>query len=182
MILNKINVLDKGFVSLLASSNTDKEINDIQDYYYKGATHKGLSDIATATFIIKCPLFVHLYFTRFNLSIIATPPKELEAYIPDESEIGGKDAMTAKDMKENIEQATAALLINPKTLQHDKCDKYISQVMTPISTYTEIIVHGSLSDWVELLNKSGLPSPINAYKEAIEEVLSAEWKKLDDYK
>ena len=55
MKLNKISVLDKGFVSLVSTSNDEKMLKVIQEEYYKSNVYRELKDIGTATFIIKCP-------------------------------------------------------------------------------------------------------------------------------
>ncbi len=182
-LLDKVRVLDKGFVSVLSVSNTRKTLKDIESNYYKNSTYKALSKIATATLIVKCPLFVQLYISsrpEFNFIIFATPQSEAEAYIPDISEIGASPE-DSKLIKENMFQTTAALLINPKTFQYEGCDKFISQVMTPMSVYNELIVHGSLEDWIKFISKKTLPKPIEQYRKTIEELLRAEWTNLDDY-
>ena len=71
--------------------------------------------------------------------------------------------------------------MNTKTFQHDGCDKFVSQVMTPISVYSELIVHASLTTWVRLISKKNLPKPVELYRQAIEEFLRSAWSNLDDY-
>ena len=183
MKLNKISVLDKGFVSLMSTSNDEKMLKSIQEEYYNSATYKQLSDIATATFIVKCPIFVQLFLAsrpEFSFTILSTPSSELEAYVPDESEIGAKPGESLA-IRKNMQATTAALLINPKAFQHDGCDRFISQVLTPISVYSELIVHGNLSNWVKFLSKTSLPKSIEPYRAAIETFLRSMWTNLDDY-
>lgn len=182
-LLDKVGVLDKGFVSILSASNTRETIKDIESAYYKGATYKHLAKIANATFIIKCPLFVQLYISSrpdFSFTIFTAPQNSVEAYVPDISEIGA-GVENSNLMRENMIQTTEALLINPKTFQHDGCDKFISQVMTPMSVYNELIVYGTLENWINFISKKSLPKPIEQYRKKIEELLRAEWTNLDDY-
>jgi hypothetical protein len=183
MQLNKISVLDKGFVSLLSTSNEEKVLQKLEEEYYNSASFKQLNMLSTATFIIKCPLFVQLYLAsrpEFNFTIFSPPAKTIEAYVPDESDINTKPT-EATEIKNNMRNTTEALLINPMAFQHDGCDRFISQVLTPISVYSELIVHANLTNWVEFLRKKNLPGPVAAYQTAVAEFLKAVWTNLDEY-
>lgn len=183
MKLNKISVLDKGFVSLLSTANDEKLLKTIEEEYYNSAFYPQLKELAMATFIIKCPLFVQLYLAsrpEFNFTIFTAPQTSIEAYVPDETEIDTKPE-DAVEIKKHIHNTTEALLINPKALQHDGCNRFISQVITPVSVYSELIVSANLTNWVEFLRKKNLPSPIAAYQTAVGEFLKAIWTNLDDY-
>jgi hypothetical protein len=57
----------------------------------------------------------------------------------------------------------------------DGCDLFIAQVNYPLSVYNTIIVSGSLSQWLDYINREGLPTPIEQYRRAIEAAILAEW-------
>jgi hypothetical protein len=181
MLLNKILVLDKGYVALISSANTTKTILDIKDEFFKVETlsdddTQAIGDIATMTLAVKCPLFVQLNLSKFGLKVINTKLDSVEAYIPNETEIHASDLETNRVIAQDIHRTTEALLINPLAYQRDGCDKFMSQIMSPVSVYNTLIVHGTLNQWMAFGKQEGLPKPIEAYRDSISDILVAEWK------
>src|SRR5690606_10540428 len=89
MLLNKNTVLDKGFVAPLSFNGGGKLLQDLQDHYFKANVNLKLLNIASATLVIKCPLFVQLNLSQYGLDIISTPSDGVEAYTPDLSMVSG---------------------------------------------------------------------------------------------
>ena len=184
MLLNKLNVLDKGYIALVSSSNDGLRCREIVEEFFAAQFHSALVNIATATIYFKCPLFVQLNLSKFNFTIIGIPPKEdkQEAYVPDETDVRTSDREINTTIADDIYRTTEALLINPLAYQKDGCDRFTSQVLTPISLYTEILVHGSLEQWIKYISQESLPAQIVAYQVVIENIIRAEWKELDTIK
>ena len=177
MLLNKIPTLDKGYVALLDSSMTTSKLREIGTDIYGGEYPVVLEELGHMTLLIKCPLFVQLALSKFNLRIIdANSSRALEAYIPNPGEVGAPERLDAEAIADDISRTTDALLINPKAYQADGCDRFMSQLTTPINIYTTIIVSGSYSEWCKLAFAEKLPGPIKAYTTAIEQIITAEWK------
>lgn len=177
MLLNKIPVLDKGYVALLDSSVTTQKMRDIGAEFFGGEYPTSLEDFGTMTVAIKCPLFVMLWLAKFDLKVIdANYAGQLEAYIPNPGEVGATDRQDAEAIADDISRTTDALFINPKAYQADGADRFISQLTTPISTYTVLIVQGSYNEWVKLAYATKLPGPIEAYGRSIAQIIEAEWK------
>lgn len=179
MLLSKIPVLDKGYVALISSSNTTKTLREIDQEFFAGTYPTSLEELGTLTVTMKCPLFVQLNLSKFNLRIInatGSSDSEIEAYYPNASEIGSKERSVSEDIADDISRTTAALLINPKAYQADGANKFISQLITPINTYTTIIVHGSYKEWCAYAYQQGIiPSPVKAYTIALQQIIDAEW-------
>lgn len=176
MELNKINTLDKGFVALIDKSCDHKIISDIQNELFGAHINKELIKIASATMLIKCPLFVQINLSRFGMKIINTAQSgDVEAYVPDISEIKGDTLEDRNRIKEYIEQTTEALLLNNKSMKMDGADEFTSQVVVPISTYNTIIVSGGLEQWLEYLRQTSLPSSVEVYRKVTEDILKADW-------
>lgn len=182
MLLNKINVLDKGFVAMLSSSGNAKLLQELQDHYFKTKVNMRLLDISSATLVIKCPLFVQLNLTQFGFSIIPTPSDEIEAYKPDISSVSAETLEDRQRIVDYIDSTTDALLLNHKGLAMDGVDSFTAQMLTPISTYNELIVSGSLRQWIAYLKQIGLPQVLTAYQDQIESLLQSEWKNLEKIK
>ena len=177
MLLNKIPVLDKGYVALIDSSVTTQKMRDIGAEFFGGEYPTSLEDLGTMVIAIKCPLFMQLYLSRFNLKVIdANTPGKLDAYLPNPGEVGAPERLDNEAIADDISRTTDALLINPRSYQADGADRFVSQLTTPINVYTTLIVAGSYSEWCKLAFQEKLPGPIKAYSTAIEQVITAEWK------
>jgi hypothetical protein len=177
MLLNPIPCLDKGYVAQLDSSCISSKLNDIAMEFFKKDDSKFLRSLSSLTVVIKCPLFVQLNLSTHDFHIITVPVvDEVEAYCPNVGEVGSPDLGTNKDIADNIKATTDALLINPKAYQVDGCDRFISQVLTPVSTYTTLIVHGSYNEWRKFCEQPRLPTAIKAYVKAITQLMNTEWR------
>lgn len=182
MLLNKLNIGDKGFVALLEVSGSGRMLQNIQDEYFKTKYSLRLLELSTATLVIKCPLFVQLNLSQSGLNIISTPTQEVEAYIPDLSEIAGNSIEDRQEMESYIKITTEALLLNQKGLPMDGADTFTAQLLTPISVYSEIIVTGNIRQWIQLLNQKNLPLQVERYRSTVESILLNEWKNLTELK
>jgi hypothetical protein len=176
MLLNKIPCLDKGYVAQIACSCPSEKLNDVAMEFFKRDDSHFLRDISTLTLAIKCPLFVQLNLSTHDFKIITTSVSEVEAYSPNEGEIGSSDLSTSRVIAADMKQTTDALLINPKAYQEDGCDRFMSQILTPLNTYTTLIVHGSYNEWKRFCNQARVPAPTKSYLKAITQIMNAEWR------
>ena len=177
MLLNKIPCLDKGYIALIDSSCDTQKLAEVSIEFFKRDDYKFLYEVATLTLVVKCPLFVQLNLSTHNLKVITTPVAgELEAYCPNVGEIGGADVHANKDIADNMKAATDALLINPAAYQKDGCDRFVSQILTPINTYTTLIVNGSYNEWRRFCEQPKPPMPIKAYIRAVTQIMNVEWR------
>lgn len=176
MLLNKIPTLDKGFVAFVESMNNGDKLKALSLEFFKSTDITNVVDMAQLTLVIKCPLFVHLNLSKFDLRIVSTPTNTIEAYIPNLGEIGGQDRETNRLIADDIERTTEALLINPKSYQSDGCDRFISQVMTPINVYTTLIVQGSYKEFQRFCNQASVPEPVKSYTVAVKSIIDMEWR------
>jgi hypothetical protein len=177
ILLNKIPVLDKGFVAKFDSSCDGAKLNELAVEYFKRPDGRFLTEMSSLTLLIKCPLFVQLNFSTFGLRVTNLPSsEELEAYLPNVGEIGSPSLEAARDISEDIARTTAALLMNPKAYQADGCDRFISQTLTPVSAYTTILVYGMYNDWCRFVAQNNAPQCLSAYTDAINQIMRAEWR------
>ena len=178
ILLNKVPVLDKGFVAKFDSSCNGVKLNEIAVEYFKRLDGKFLTDLSSLTLMIKCPLFVQLNLSTFHLKITTLPNinSELESYIPNVGEIGSASLSANQDIAANIEQTSAALLMNHQAYQADGCNRFMAQILTPINTYTTILVHGMYNDWCSYLAQGNAPASITAYINAVDQIMKAEWQ------
>lgn len=177
MLLNKIPVLDKGYVALIDSCNTTSKLRDIGAEFYGGEYPTSLEALGSMTVAIKCPLFFQLAISKYNFKVIdANNSGALEAYKPNPGEIGAPDRLDATAIADDISRTTDALLINPRAYQADGCDRFVSQLTTPINVYTTLIVSGSYSEWCKLAYQTKLPGVIEAFSVALQQIIESEWK------
>ena len=180
MLLNKITVLDKGYIAPLSFSGNGRLLQEIQDEFFKTSVNLKLLNIASATLVIKCPLYVQMNLSQSGLSIISTPSDDVEAYIPDVSMISGESLEDRQNIQKYMQVTTEALLLNQKSMTMDGCSRFTAQLLTPISAYSTIIVHGNLNTWIDFLNQKKIPREIANYRNEIYEVLKIEWANLDN--
>ena len=179
MLLNKLNVLDKGFVAPVAFVGNGKLLQDLQDHYFKTKTNLKLLEIASATLIIKCPLFVQLNLSQYGLNIITTPSDSVEAYIPNISMIEGESLDDREEIRTYIEMTTQALLLNQKGITMDGASRFTAQLLTPITVYNELIVSGKLNNWLSFLRQNKLPKELEMYRKSVQDTLSSEWRNIE---
>lgn len=175
MLFDIKRVLDKGEVALLSSSNDSNELRNICSVFLNGKSNLELMKIANATMMIKCPLFVQLDLSRFDFKIIDIKTDNIEAYIPNVGEIGAKSVEEKRRMYRYFDQTINALILNAKGLPMDGCDSFIAQTTMPVSIYNRLIVHGDLTTWLKYTRRKGLPSPVEAYRTMIHNIVSAHW-------
>ena len=178
MLLNKLPCLDKGYVALVSSMNDSNHLKDIgTEFFGVTAINPKTLNIGYMTLAVKCPLFIHTHLAQFEFNIITTKPsKDVEAYIPNPGEIGSKDSEVNRVIADDINRTIEALFINPKAYQADGCDRFISHLIMPISTYTTILVTGRYDQWSKFINQTGLPAPIESYRLMVDQIFKAEWK------
>jgi hypothetical protein len=178
MLLNKINVLDKGYVALMSTSNDGDLLHKISVELLKKNLDQNLYALSSMTLVIKCPLFVQLNLMKFNFNVVDLPVDSLEAFTPDITDVGGQNLEVAHDIADDLKRTQDALLINPAAYQKDGCDRFISQVNSPVSVYNEIIISGPLANWLKFARQNNLPKPVKAYADAVKGIIINEWKKL----
>lgn len=176
MLINKIPCLDKGYVAIIDSMNNRDILKKMSLNLFKKDDVDALHDMSYFTLLVKCPLFVHLNLSKFNLHIVSTPVDEVETYIPNPTEIGSTDRHTNELISDDISRTSEALLLNPHAYQADGCNKFISQILMPISTYTTIIVCGQYKELYKFCNQATMPDPVRSYANAISDILRMGWK------
>jgi hypothetical protein len=178
-LLNKTPVLDKGWVAFYSSSLSQEDFGEVLKGCFRGIVDNRITDLTYVLLSIKCPLFVQLTFSEYQLAAISERVGgKPEAYIPDIAAIGSPSLETNQLIQADMEQTTEALLLNPSSYQQDNCDLFISQVISPISIYNTLIVGGSLTSFTRYVEQKSLPKPIEAYRKAIEDCLHGEYNKV----
>lgn len=176
MLLNKIPVLDDGYVALISSAVPHVVYRDVIDEYFGAKDTLSLRKVSYATLVFKAPVFFHLYLSQHGLTLISTKENAAGAYKPNPGEIGCQDHATSREIADDISRTTEALLINPAAYRSDGADQFISQIILPISTYSTFIVGGTLEEWIKFYQSKGAPAPIRAYAKAVEQIIKVEWK------
>lgn len=181
-MLNKLPVLDKGYVALLDSSLNGITLKQIQDDNFKGKINRELFEHSSLTLQIRCPIFFNKFLLQRKVKIASIPDENIECYVPDVSELHTGSVETNKEIHEHMKQTAEALILTAKAFEQDGLDKHMSQNLMPISVYNTVIASASLLDWMRVVcSKRKLPYPIQAYTDVIYEAMEAEWPKLHTY-
>lgn len=179
ILLNKIPCLDKGWVATYDTSCNSDKLNELAVEFFKRLDGKFLAENSSLAVLMKCPLFIQLNLSQFNLRVTNLPnigSDELESYYPNVGEIGSGDLEACQAMSDDMARTSIALLMNHKAYQADGCNRFLSQILTPINTYTTILVNGLYNDWSRFVSQSSAPAPIAAYTVAVDQLLKAEWR------
>lgn len=180
ILLNKIPVLDKGFVAKFDTNCDGTKLNELSVEFFKRLDGKFLAEqMSSLTLIMKCPLFVQLNLSTFGLRITSLPnvgTEVLEVYLPNVGEIGAPTLEVNQDIADDIVRTSSALLMNHKAYQTDGCNRFVSQILTPINTYTTLVVSGMYNDWSRYIAQSNAPAGIAAYVDAVSQIMKAEWR------
>lgn len=176
--MNKLPVLDKGYAALISTSLPRDEFKSVQARFFHGQVDDRLLQLPQIHIEIKCPLFVQLSFTETQLTAIPLKRQKPEAYIPTVDEINARDLESSEQIQVDLERTTNTLMHNPRAYQMDGCDTFVSQIVAPISVYNTLIVSGNLKQWVSYINRKDLPKPVEAYRQALADIILAEWDYL----
>lgn len=180
MLLNKLPVLDKGYVALIQSTFNSQIIESIRDELF-GAQEANdrtlLRKMGRLTMVVKCPIFIARSLGQYSLDIVHAPSATMEAYIPNVGDIQSGDHATDVAIADDIGRTTEALLLNPKAYIADGCNRFIAQLITPINVYVTMIVSGPYNEWDKFIKATGLPEPIKAYQDAVTAIVKNEWNK-----
>lgn len=176
--VGSVAVLDKGWVNVISTSMEGNKLLEFSRKYDVGLSDMIL-DMPRVHLEIKCPLFVQLNMSKFDFKTNIKRSKNMEAFVPTVDQIKAKDHETSLYILENIEKTTEALLMNPKTFSYSGCDTFMAQIICPISMYNQIMVSGSLRQWMYFANQKYLPSTIEPYRQVIEDLLVSYWHYLE---
>jgi hypothetical protein len=173
MLLNRIPVLDKGFVAPLTFDPTDLSCLEMEKEFKLSQSE--LKRIAYMTILIKCPLFVLLNFYKYGIKVLNVNNASVDAYVADESEIGTADCRTNKEIADHIAMTVKALLLSIKGFTMDGCDPHVAQTVAPVSTYVTVIASASVADWEHYVAQKSLPRQIELYRAVVDGIIKAEW-------
>jgi hypothetical protein len=179
--MNKLPILDKGYVALFSRSMSNNEFIDARTRLFKGRNDIRLIDCVQVHVSAYTPLFIKLSLIPSNITCFDYPSRrEPDAYIPTVAEINSSKSLEHNErISEDIRQTTQALLLNPKAYTMDGCDSYVAQTITPISVYSEYLATASLSTWISYINRD-YNSLVKPFAEAVRDILLAEWPNLRD--
>jgi len=174
-MLNKISVLDKGYVAMLSSTLS---ITEIRQLIQNGYDVDKIMNILSLHMEIKCPLFVKIMLPEFGITTITRKHIKTELFVPTVSEVKAKTLEISKEIADDIKATSEALMINPKAYQHDGCDRFISQVNSPLALYNTLIASGNFNNWLKLIKYNTFPQLIEEYRLAIENQILAEYQEV----
>ena len=175
-------VVDKGYVKLMAATFTHNNLRNLNANFFKDpkyGLHNQLLDIPTVSIEVKSPIFVQLTFGNQGLqTVIKNTASEPEVFTPCLTDIKAESLEASKAILADLKNTSGALLMNPKAYQYEKCDPFISQVNTPIAVYNTYMVSGTLRQWIRYITQVQYPAPIGVYRDAILEIIKAEYLEL----
>jgi hypothetical protein len=180
MLLNKLHVLDKGYVALIQSTFDSVLVSKIRDEFMSGETSQDdvlTEKLSRAVMLLKMPLFATRSLSQHGIVQVNLPHKgDLEAYLPNPGEVASGDHELDVSIADDIARTTQALLINPKAYESDGCNRFVAQLITPVNVYVTLIANGTYNQWKSFSEMRDTPDQIKAYQKAVKEIMRSEWK------
>ena len=189
--MNKINVLDKGFVELVDHMGDDSRIVEAARISYNAEDvkdarafikqlwrlgHTSPFEQVVFTFRIKCPIFVARQVmrhrtARVNEVSMRYTESDLEFYVPPEERLGDHPD-TAKGYLETLYTQAAGCY---KTMIATHVKKEVARCVLPVSLYTQFFWQMDLHNLLHFLKLRGSVSAqweTRQYAEAIEKLVA----------
>ena len=180
--LNRIPVLDHGYVRLVSASPTEKVLDTIKRRAYRGATTPAMIAMPSVTLEIRLPYAVLISLT--SQAIRFTPYLDMDVNLvlePNEADIGSPSLEVSREIAASMKSTVNALVTNQHSYVADGCDRSIATITTPIAAYWEGVATAQLDTWIQVINTKGSPRLVQAYQIAIANAISTEFKSLDEF-
>jgi hypothetical protein len=153
-------------------------MNLIVDKLKRGRVPTGILRASTVYLQIKAPLFVIMAMSRF--SMIQDDSYAPEAYIATIDDIKAKNLEISVEICESINMTIAAGEANRDAYAADGCNTFAAAMTSTISTYWQGVAYADIQTWLDFANQKHAPHHIAVYQTAVQNILMAEFPKLDD--
>lgn len=180
-LLDKIPLLDHGYVRLQNASPSHSNLEEIRKRAYKGTMVAHHFDLPYVHVEICCPYAILL--TLVSSGLTALPYQDMNrelAFLPDAGNI--RSGTLADDMaiSDHIKTTVESTMLNQQAYAKDNCDRAIATLTTPLAAYWEGVIHGKLSSFLRFTESKHQPRIIQVYQEGVRNSISLEYKNLSE--
>lgn len=178
--LNKIPVLDKGYVQLSSFAPSFLEVESMRSEFFRGALAPQLIETIHVFLRLKCPYFILIPLLTSGMRAISVPGLASDAFIPHVNDIMSSSLGSSQEIRDSMSLTIDSLMLNQKAYVKEGCNAFVASLTTPVSAYWEGIIFGQLKDWIRFGNASGLHPLIKEYQRSVIDCISVEYKNIND--
>lgn len=180
--LNRLPVLDHGYVSLISCSPTYSEHKSIMSSLFRNRLSMQSVDMVYVHLHIKCPYFILIPMVSSGIRCVSSANQAGDAFCPTIEYVSSGSSSNDRDISESMKMTIESLMINQKAYIHDGCNAFIASVTTPVAAYWEGVMYASLTEWCRFILAKDLHSVVKQYQKTIHDSISTEYKNIDDIK
>jgi hypothetical protein len=178
--IGKIPTLDKGFVQLRCCAPNFHDLEIMKSELFRGNLTPQLVEIVNVYINIKCPYFLLIPLVSSGIRAISRPGSPGDAYTPQADDIGSGNHELDLEIQYSMSLTIDSLMLNQKGYVKDGCNSFVASMTTPVAAYWDGVMFGLLRDWVRFASAPGLHPLIKEYQKSVVNVLSVEYKNIND--
>lgn len=178
--LNKIPVLDKGYVQLTSFAPSFLEVEKMRSEFFRGVLAPQLVETIQVFLRMKCPYFILVPLLTSGMRAISVPGLASDAFVPQVDDIMSSSLANSQEIRESMSLTIDSLMLNQKAYIKDGCNAFVASLTTPVSAYWEGVIFGQLKDWLRFGNAPGLHPFIKEYQKSVIDCISVEYKNIND--
>ena len=180
--LNKLPVLDKGYVAMISCSPSYQDHLCMMSSFFRNRLTHNLIDVTFVHLEVKCPYFILIPMISSGIKVVSSVNQITDAFCPTIEHISSGSHANDKDISESMRFTIESLMINQKAYVHDGCNSLVASVTTPVAAYWEGVMYASMTEWAKFIFAKGLHPIVKQYQSAISDMISTEYKNLEDIK
>ena len=178
--VGKIPVLDKGFVQLRCCAPNFHDLEIMKSELFRGNLTPQLIETVHVYLNVKCPYFLLIPLLSSGIRAISRPGVPGDAYVPRVDEIKSGSHELDIEIQNSMSLTVESLMLNQKGYTKDGCNSFVASVTTPVAAYWDGVMFGLLKDWLRFAAASGPHPLIKEYQKSVVNVLSVEYKNIND--
>lgn len=178
--LNKLPVLDKGYVAMMSCSPSYQEHVRMMSSFFRNRLTQNLIDVTYVHLEVKCPYFILIPMISSNIKVISSVNQATDAFVPTVEHISSGSLDNDRDISESMSITIDSLMLNQKAYVHDGCNALVASLTTPVAAYWDGVMYASMSEWARFMFAKGLHPIVKQYQTAIYNAISTEYKNLED--
>jgi hypothetical protein len=180
--LNRLPVLDHGYVSLMSCSPSYSDHLEIRSSMFRNRLTSQAIDMIYVHLQVKCPYFILIPMVSSGIRCTSSVSQASDAFCPTVDMIASGSTANDRDISESMKMTVESLMLNQKSYVHDGCNAFVASVTTPVSAYWEGVMYASMGEWSRFMFAKDLHPIVKQYQRAVHDAVSIEYKNLEDIK
>ena len=170
--LNKLPVLDHGYVSLISCSPSYSDHTDIRSSLFRNRLTAQSIDMVYVHLEVKCPYFILIPMVSSGIRCASSVSQASDAFCPTLDMVASGSTANDRDISESMKMTVESLMLNQKSYVHDGCNAFVASITTPVAAYWEGVMYASMTEWSRFMFAKDLHPIVKQYQKTIYETVS----------